>query len=228
VKEDEAVDEFAEYFSNQKTPKILITTSTETCKRAQETRNFIDDLCKMIPNTVFRKRKNFTLAEIAQFCKERDFTDIIVVNENRKRPDSIMLSHLPNGPTAKFRLTSILSHKNVFNHARPTEHFPEIILNNFTTRLGHSIGRMFAALVPQNPEFQGRRVITFHNQRDFIFFRHHRYIFDNEEKVRLQEIGPRFTLKLKWLQHGTFDEKFREYEWIQKPEQVTSRRKFFM
>jgi len=80
----------------------------------------------------------------------------------------------------------------------------------------------------QKPEFTGRRVVTFHNQRDFVFFRHHRYIFDSAEKARLQEIGPRFTLKLKWLQHGTFDEQFREYEWVQKPEQVTSRRKFFL
>lgn len=57
----------------------------------------------------------------------------------------------------------------------PTEHYPEVILNNFTTRLGHSIGRLFAALFPQDPQFVGRQVATFHNQRDFIFFRFHRY-----------------------------------------------------
>lgn len=34
---------------------------------------------------------------------------------------------------------------------------------------------MIQALFPQDPEFKGRRVVTFHNQRDFIFFRHHRY-----------------------------------------------------
>lgn len=59
----------------------------------------------------------------------------------------------------------------------PTEHHPEVILNNFTTRLGHSIGRMFAALFPQNPQFLGRQVATFHNQRDFVFFRFHRWIW---------------------------------------------------
>ena len=35
--------------------------------------------------------------------------------------------------------------------------------------------RMIQSLFPQDPEFKGRRVVTFHNQRDFIFFRHHRY-----------------------------------------------------
>ena len=30
---------------------------------------------------------------------------------------------------------------------------------------------MFASLFHQDPTFKGRRVATFHNQRDFIFFR---------------------------------------------------------
>ncbi|ELW65385.1 Spermatogenesis-associated protein 1 [Tupaia chinensis] len=98
----------------------------------------------------------------------------------------------------------------------PTEHKPEIILNNFTTRLGHSIGRMFASLFPHDPQFIGRQVATFHNQRDYIFFRFHRYIFKSEKKVGIQELGPRFTLKLRSLQKGTFDSKYGEYEWVHK------------
>ena len=44
---------------------------------------------------------------------------------------------------------------------------------------------------------------------------------------RVQEIGPRFTLKLQSLQKGTFDRKGGEFEWVLKPgEQDTSRRKF--
>lgn len=142
-------------------------------------------------------------------------------------------------------------------------------------------------------------MVTFHNQRDFVFFRHHRYIFEEKqrrekgkkEKVKvvkarlqvrtreggvvlgagrqmccghrrgawwvlasflgsaggmfvrrcclttaaaicyrsnqLQEIGPRFTLKLQSLQKGTFDSKGGEFEWLLKPDvQETSRRKF--
>jgi ribosome production factor 1 len=56
------------------------------------------------------------------------------------------------------------------------------VLNNFDTRLGHRVGRMFASLFHQDPTFRGRRVVTFHNQRDFIFFRHHRYIFEERQK----------------------------------------------
>ena len=60
------------------------------------------------------------------------------------------------------------------NHGKTSSHRPELVLNNFNTRLGHSVGRLLAALFPYDPQFQGRRCITFHNQRDFIFFRHHR------------------------------------------------------
>jgi hypothetical protein len=99
-------------------------------------------------------------------------------------------------------------------HGKPTAHLPELVLNNFNTRLGHNVGRLFATLFPKMAEFHGRRVVTFHNQRDYIFFRHHRYIFsDSGKKVRMQELGPRFTLKLQWLQHGTFDTEQGEYEW---------------
>jgi ribosome production factor 1 len=146
---------------------------------------------------------------------------------------------------------------------------------------------MFASVFPQKPEFKGRRVVTFHNQRDFIFFRHHRYVFEEKKgrrlphaghlataevpdhvrdsmkegrgkrsskkrksvemdgssdnsdendsededsgededegkqshintmiQARLQELGPRFTLRLMSVQKGTFDSKHGEYEYV--------------
>jgi len=140
---------------------------------------------------------------------------------------SLIISHLPKGPTATFRITNVVLNKEIHHHANPTHHLPEIILNNFDTRLGHRIGRMLAALFPQRPEFIGRRVITLHNQRDFIFFRHHRYIFDEEgAKANLQEIGPRFTIKLMSLQHGTFDTSSGEYEYIYRADSYATRTRF--
>ena len=201
------------------------------------------------------------------------------------------------------------------HHGRASSHRPELILNNFGTRLGHRLGRMFASIFRQDQDFKGRRAVTFHNQRDFIFFRsvhdlmltlhecadtrqlrlcrvifsshshwlsvqlvmrrhcwqqlltdtavvqqhalcgnlllddavdfccrHHRYIFEAAERrgpgekeksrrviARLQELGPRFTLKLLSLQKGTFDSKGGEYEWVHNHKSMdTSRRCFFL
>ncbi|CAG8528763.1 6080_t:CDS:2 [Dentiscutata heterogama] len=220
VCEDIESDEFSAYFREGTAPKILITTSKRPSKAAYE---FTSELVDVFPNSQFMKRDSkYSIKRIIEACLDRDFTDVMIINEDRKIPNAVTLVHLPEGPTAYFKLTSIKLSREIDGHGRSSCHKPELILNNFNTRLGHTIGRWFQALFPHVPEFQGRQVATFHNQRDFIFFRRHRYVFKNKEKAELQEIGPRFTLKLKWLQKGIFD-KYEEYEWIFKPaERVTT------
>ncbi|RKP08689.1 anticodon-binding protein [Thamnocephalis sphaerospora] len=223
--DDEATDEFAEYFTGQ-APKVLITTSKYAAK---PTYQFAEELLSIFPTGEFvRRGAKFEIKQIVEFCKNREYTDLMIVNEDKKEPNAITLIHLPNGPTAYFKLTSIQHHKDIHNHGRITSHHPELILNNFNTRLGHTVGRMFAALFPQVPQFEGRQVCTLHNQRDFIFFRRHRYMFRSGKRADLQEIGPRFTLKLKWLQKGTFDRQNGQMEWEFKSEMETSRRRFFL
>ena len=189
----------------------------------------------------------YEIKTIVEEAKQEGYTAIIMVNEDRfgappsvssqtthdfvvcrKRPNAMYLIHLPDGPTYHFKLSSTVLADNIENHGNPTLHPAELVLNNFGTRLGARVGRSIATLFPQKPEFKGRRVVTFHNQRDFIFFRHHRYIFDAEDKARLQELGPRFTLKLKSIQKGTFDTRFGEYEWKHTTDMDTSRRRFFL
>lgn len=244
---DNAGDEFSAHFSRIQTPKVLITTSRFRCTRGNQ---LIEELLSVIPNAHYYKRGTFELKKIVEYAKNQDFTFIIVVHTNRSEPNGMLFINLPDGPTAHFNLSSLVLRKDIKNHGNPTTHQPELILNNFTTRLGHRIGRMIASVFPHDPNFRGRRVVTFHNQRDFIFFRHHRYIFETKEVnsgkpkgkttedgkkkqkepviARLQECGPRFTLKLLSLQHGTFDTKGGEYEWVHKPDMDTSRRRFFL
>ncbi|RWS07365.1 ribosome production factor 1-like protein [Dinothrombium tinctorium] len=226
VKEDEATDQFASYFRGEREPKVLITTSdnphTKTIK-------FCRELMQTIPNSEFRWRNRSGIKKMVKAASSRGYTDIIIINEDVRKPNALLLIHLPDGPTAFFRLSSIRYCKDVKHRASLSGHRPEVIINNFNTRIGHTMGRMFAALFHFDPQFTGRKVVTFHNQRDYIFFRHHRYEFKNGEKVAIQEIGPRFTLKLKWLQNGTFDTKYGEYEWVLKRHEMeTSRRRFFL
>lgn len=226
VLDDEETDEFAAYFRCEVVPKVLITSSDRS---KVKTVQFMKELQHIIPNSEVRVRKGIDLKKIIPQAKERGFTALVVVNEDKKMPNGIVISHLPDGPTAHFKLTSVKLGRTIKNHGRKTSHRPEVILNNFSTRLGHSVARLLAALFPHDPQFQGRQCVTFHNQRDFIFFRHHRYIFKNQKKAGLQELGPRFTLKLRSLQRGTFDSKFGEYEWIHKRKEMdTSRKKFFL
>ncbi|KAI6023584.1 anticodon-binding protein [Pisolithus microcarpus] len=203
---DLASDAFAPYFNftddPHLPPKVLVTTSP---KASRATYDFCDELVGVFPGAEYvrrKKGKGFELGRIVGWAARRGYKHMLVVNEDMKKPNAITFIHLPNGPTAYFKLSSVELTKQIFGHARATPHNPELVLNNFATGLGHAIGRMFQTLFPPLPEFQGRQVVTLHNQRDFLFFRRHRYAFRSPEKVALQEIGPRFTLKLRWVKKG--------------------------
>ncbi|KAK5969984.1 Ribosome production factor [Trichostrongylus colubriformis] len=214
VEHDEAHDEFAQYFNRETTPKVLITMSPFAKKM---TWKFCFELHKCIPSSEIFSRKGVPLKKVVKQAISKNYTDLLVVHEDQKKPNGIIFCHLPEGPTAYFKINSLKFSKDIPRCGESSAHNPEIVLNNFNTRLGHSIARMFACLFPHDPKFTGRRVVTFHNQRDYIFFRHHRYEFKKEgQKAALLELGPRFTLRLKWLQKGTFNTKWGEYEWVLK------------
>lgn len=250
VAADEAEDEFAAHFSGEKSPNVLITTSYRPSKIMYE---FLSEMLEVLPCATYYKRQGYPLKKICKYASNRGFTDVMVFHEDRKTINGLILVHLSDGPTARFRVSRLTLGRDIKGHGRATTHRPELVLNNFDTRLAHRVGRMFASLFDQTPNFKGRRVVTFHNQRDFIFFRHHRYIFEEKDmkrrntasaasdgasvktatttkevKARLQELGPRFTLKLESLQSGVFDSKGGEFEWVKKKRDTgdKSRRKF--
>lgn len=129
----------------------------------------------MIPNSVSLYRNRSGVKKIVKSAIRENFTDVLIVNEHKKEPDGLLVIHLPNGPTAHFKVSNVkITTEMRKSHKAITQHRPEVVLNNFTTRLGLTVGRMLGSLFHYNPEFQGRRVVTFHNQRDYIFFRHYK------------------------------------------------------
>lgn len=227
VEGDEAMDEFEKYFSGDKTPKILITSQA---KPSGKLFDFLKELKHVIPNAYYYPRKDFKFKKICEYASNQGFTDLVLFHEKAKVIQGCYITHLPKGPTSYWRMTRLKLGQEMKGGATcNASHNPELIMNNFTSRLGRRMGRQLAALFPQKPDFVGRRTVTFHCQRDFIFFRHYRYNFkDSGERCKLQEIGPRFTLKLRYLQHGTFDSKAGEYEFIWRPDSQVSRKKNFM
>lgn len=226
VKIDEAIDEFAKHFSGEIEPKVILTTKKKPSSKLTE---FCQEFIGVIPNLEFYERRDFLIKDIIEYAKNRGYTDLLVFNERNREPEGLWIIHLPDGPTAHFKVSSTWKRKEIPNHGNPTGYNPELILKNFDARLGQRVARMFMALFPQKPEFRGRCVVTFKNQRDFIFFRHHRYIFKNEgQKIALQEVGPRMTLKLRSLQEGAFEVKNSKFEFLYHANMQVSRKKFFI
>ncbi|KAJ1446564.1 anticodon-binding protein [Pelagophyceae sp. CCMP2097] len=253
ILQDERDDEFAMHEGGAGTaPKIMLTTRPRPSK---ELFDFCGDLMDMFPNMFFYPRRTFSVKQICAFASNKAFTHVVVLSEKLKKCNAMLLVHLPIGPTAFFKLSNVETAASIGGAGRKTDHQPEVLLNNFGTRLGRRVGRALGSLFQQAPQFQGRQAVTFHNQRDYIFVRRHRYIFEESAKptpatdagaragaakdkkaaptkrviARLQELGPRFTLKLRWLQEGTYDVNQGEYEWFHRRKQMdTSRRKFHL
>jgi ribosome production factor 1 len=227
IKGEQSIDEFSKYFNRETTPRILMTTNRRPKGKLFD---FLKEIKGAFPATEYYERKNFEIKKVIEWAKERGFTDLMLWYEKHGKPHSLILSHLPEGPTATFRVSGLKLRHEIRDHgAAPGDVHPELIMNNFDTMLGHRMGRMLASLFPQSPHLKARRVVTMHNQRDFVFFRHHRYEFNEDgSRANLQEVGPRFTLKLHSLQLGTMDKKHGEFEFIYKPRDGVNRKKFFL
>ena len=62
-----------------------------------------------------------------------------------------------------------------------------------------------------------RRVMTFSNEEDVVFFRHHMYEKRGGKDVVLHEVGPRFEMQLYQLRLGTLDQVIIDFQaaWVQ-------------
>ncbi|KAI9850917.1 MAG: hypothetical protein M1838_004802 [Thelocarpon superellum] len=204
-------------------PKILVTTSlNSTLHQEAHLLTTLLPHSVYIPRSAHRYGHKFSVREISSFAANRAYTALVILKEDQKKVTGLSVVHLPRGPTFHFSISNWVEGKKLPGHGNPTNHWPELILNNFRTPLGLLTAHLFRSLFPPQPELQGRQVVTLHNQRDYIFVRRHRYVFRDKrpteksvigsdgkevkgaEEIRagLQELGPRFTMKLRRIDKG--------------------------
>jgi ribosome production factor 1 len=226
---------FPSLFANEvTTPKILITTAPNSTLHHEGKL-----LTSLFPNSVYIRRTRhrhahvFSVKEICKFASNRNYTAVVIVNEDQKKISGLDIVHLPIGPMFHFSVSNWIEGKKLPGHGSASEAYPELILNNFRSPLGILTAHLFKSLWPAQPELVGRQVVTIHNQRDYCFVRRHRYIFrekretekpvvgaDGNEikgaegiKTGLQELGPRMTLKLRRVDKGIQRSSGQEWEW---------------
>lgn len=225
-------------------PKILITTSLHsTLHHEAKLLTTLFPYSAYIPRSTHYYGHKYSIREIASFASIRGYTALLILKEDQKKPTGLTFVHLPHGPSFTFSISNWIEGKKLPGHGNPTDHIPELILNNFRTPLGLLTAHMFRAIFPPQPELQGRQVVTLHNQRDYIFLRRHRYVFrekretekniigpDGKEvegvkgiRAGLQELGPRFTLKLRRIDKGIQRGSGQEWEWQGRMEKVRTK-----
>ncbi|KAI0195378.1 Brix domain-containing protein [Xylaria flabelliformis] len=204
-------------------PKILITTGLDsTLHHVAET------FASIIPNSKYVRRSahkyghKYSVREISKFAENRGFSSLLVIREDNKKPIGLDIVDIPSKITFHFSISSWVEGRKLPGHGNATNHYPELLLNNFATPLGLVTAKVLQTLFPSTPELAGRQCVMFHQSRDYIFFRRHRYIIRDKkateksvvgpdgtemkgvENIRagLQELGPRFTLKLRRIDKG--------------------------
>jgi ribosome production factor 1 len=88
VFEEEEMDEFANYF-NGTSPKILVTTSKRASANCYE---FAHEFVSLFPDAQFVKRGPlFEIKKMVQVAIKREFTDLIIINEDKKTPSTFYI-----------------------------------------------------------------------------------------------------------------------------------------
>jgi ribosome production factor 1 len=89
---------------------VIVTTSRNASKHAKK---FANEFATLIPTGEYYNRRTFEVKQMLEFAVNREYTDVIIINENKKKINQLVHCHLPNGPTAKYRLSSIQYGKEV-------------------------------------------------------------------------------------------------------------------
>ena len=216
-----------EYYTNTNNQqKILVTTSRHPSQRLTQ---FLQEIRIIIPNSIRVNRGNIVLKDIIKACKQNDFSDLIILHENRGNPDGMIISHMPNGPTIYFGLFNVVLRHDIDDDIeKVSQSFPHLIFNGFNSKLGERIVEILKNLFPI-PKKDGNRVLTFNNNDDFISFRHHNFEkkkkFNGEFEVDLEEIGPRFEMRPYQILLGTVDQPDSNKEWVLRPFMSTAKNK---
>lgn len=205
------IDEYK--YAGCQDPKIMLTTSHEPSSRLKI---FMKELRLIFPNAQQMNRGKYQLNTLMQACRANNVTDFIIVHEHRGIPDSLVICHLPFGPTAFFNITDVTMRHDIPDIGTMSEQKPHLIFSNFKSNIGLRTVKILKHLFPV-PKEKSERIISFINNEDKISFRHHQYKYINKE-IKLTEIGPRFQLKLYQIKLGTLENiKAVDTEWVSRP-----------
>ncbi|GJC80694.1 ribosome production factor 1 [Colletotrichum liriopes] len=115
-------------------PKILITTSlNSTLHYEANIFRTVFPNSTYVPRSAHRYGHKYSLREISKFASNRDYTAVVLLKEDQKKLTGMSIVHLPTGPTFTFSITNFMEGKKLPGHGNPTNHYPELLLNNFKT-----------------------------------------------------------------------------------------------
>jgi len=182
-------------------PSVVVTTSRNPSARLKI---FAKEMKLVIPNSRRINRGGHDIKGIVNACKANGVTDLLLLNETRGVPDSIIVSHFPHGPTTFFSLSNVVMRHDIPECGTMSEQYPHLVFHNINSKIGLRIKKVLQHLFPV-PKEDSKRVVTFANTEDFVSFRQHTYKRGEGAEIELEELGPRFELRPYCILLGTID-----------------------
>eukprot|EP00477_Mikrocytos_mackini_P001330 GAHX01001427.1.p1 GENE.GAHX01001427.1~~GAHX01001427.1.p1 ORF type:complete len:226 (+),score=39.07 GAHX01001427.1:46-723(+) len=208
---------------------ILLTT----CLNPHNiTKRFAKEMIKVFPNSCYYKRGNYSIEEIVNLCKTSNYKTLIIIHEIKGEPSQMIITDLPFGPSYFFNLSKVYIRQQLSNYLLSkgeaelaelkSEGKPYLILENFSKPVGMKVKKLLCGIFPVvTEEERSKSAVVFFADGYKIHFRNKKLGFDLEpvlknnkvvaykKKTNLEEIGPRFTMKLYKITEGMPNEKYR-------------------
>ena len=205
-------------WAGSRDPKIAVTTSRAPSVRLK---NFASEMKLLLPNSLRMNRGRNDMAQLVHICRQNNMTDLVILHETRGKPDGMIVSHFPYGPTAYFTLYNCTLRHDIPDVGHMSLAYPHLITHGFNSdsKIGNRISDILRFLFPV-PKKDSQRIITMKNTDDYISLRHHTYNLEgegmhrNKKEVVLKEVGPRFELRpYKIILNTIESEDTAEVEW---------------
>jgi len=164
-----ADDEYA--YAGAADPRVCVTTSRAPSSKLAQ---FAKEIRLLVPNAKRINRGNSKVEELVDSCRNHAFTDLVLCHETRGVPTSLVICHLPYGPTAHFSLVNVVMRHDIEDCGTISEAYPHLIFDNLSSKLGARCTAILKHLFPV-PKPESERIITFANVQDHIAFRHHTF-----------------------------------------------------
>lgn len=184
-------------------PKIIITTSRDESSRLKQ---FAKEIKLIFPNSVRINRGNYEIKQLVSSAISNNASDLIILTETRGRPDGMIISHMPHGPTAYFTLFDTVMRHDIPNVGTMSEEYPLVMAHGINSDLGKRVIQVLSALFPPLKDGpRPKRVIGFMSKDQRTISFRHMNVKKVEGKVVSKEVGPRFEMKLYKILRDTID-----------------------
>jgi U3 small nucleolar ribonucleoprotein protein IMP4 len=194
--------------------KLIITTSRNP---SDSLLKFVKSLVKTFPNALKINRGLKFFSSLLSTCLIYRATDFILVYEKRGKPLSMILTHLPLGPSVFFGLSELVQRNNLEINFSQSD-APHVLFLNLNSPIGKRIAKIISTIF-ESPAKTSQRLITFIGENNSIIFHHHYFQKKGSLKkdLYLKKLSPGFRMHPYKILLGDIFSKKKETEWIITP-----------